>query len=167
MIRKVTVADAKSVLELMYQLDSESQFMLLEPGERTTTLEQQRQIINSFMDSNTKVMLLAEVDEEIVGFVVGVGNTASRNRHVIYCVIGVCQAAAGCGLGSKLMSQLQVWALQHSFSRMELTVMEHNIRAKALYLSCGFEIEGTKRNALQLEDGYVNELYMAKLLVDE
>ena len=163
-IKKVAVTDAESVLKLMYQLDTETQFMLLEPGERTTTVEQQRKIIESFTGSGSKVMLVAEQNETIVGFVVGIGNTAKRNKHAMYCVIGVSQSVAGRGLGYKLMSELQAWALQHSFSRIELTVMEHNLRAKALYLSCGFEIEGIKRNALQLASGYVDELYMAKLL---
>ncbi|MDF4907292.1 hypothetical protein P3572_22820 [Vibrio parahaemolyticus] len=40
-IREVRASDAQSVLDLMYQLDRESKFMMLEEGERTTTLEQQ------------------------------------------------------------------------------------------------------------------------------
>ncbi|MCJ8337408.1 MAG: GNAT family N-acetyltransferase [Pseudomonadales bacterium] len=163
-IRRVTISDAGSLLKLMYQLDTETQFMLMEVGERTTTVEQQAKIIESFSGSSSKVMLVAGLDEEILGFVVGVGNSAKRNQHAMYCVIGVCQNAAGRGLGSKLLSELQQWAIKHDFSRLELTVMEHNKRAQALYLSHGFAIEGTKRNALLIDGAYVNELYMAKLL---
>ncbi|EMW3084249.1 N-acetyltransferase, partial [Vibrio cholerae] len=79
-IRKLTVEDAESVLSLMYQLDRESKFMLLEPEERTTTLEQQIQIIHSFNDSSNKVMYLLTNDEKAFGFIVGVGNTANRNK---------------------------------------------------------------------------------------
>gem|GEM_PF-6468735 len=42
----------------------------------------------------------------------------------------------------------------------------HASRLTPHALSRGFEVEGTKRNALLLEGGgYVNELYMAKLLI--
>ncbi len=44
--------------------------MLLEPEERTTTLEQQIQIIHSFNDSSNKVMYLLTNDEKAFGFIV-------------------------------------------------------------------------------------------------
>ncbi|MGR5455999.1 GNAT family N-acetyltransferase, partial [Vibrio alfacsensis] len=36
-IREVRASDAQAVLDLMYQLDRESKFMMLEEGERKTT----------------------------------------------------------------------------------------------------------------------------------
>ena len=42
--------------------------------------------------------------------------------------------------------------------------MTHNESAKRLYLSRGFEIEGTKRNSLRIDGEYVDEFYMSKLL---
>ncbi|MGF1812991.1 N-acetyltransferase, partial [Vibrio alginolyticus] len=86
-IREVRPSDAQSVLELMYQLDRESKFMMLEEGERTTTLEQQVQILESFTESNSKVMFVISNEQEVCGFAVGIGNTANRNRHSMYCVM--------------------------------------------------------------------------------
>ncbi|WP_407927862.1 GNAT family N-acetyltransferase [Gracilibacillus suaedae] len=48
--------------------------------------------------------------------------------------------------------------------RMELTVAASNRSAVALYKKIGFEIEGTKRKALLVENEYLDEYYMAKLL---
>ncbi len=163
-IRKLTVEDAESVLSLMYQLDRESKFMLLEPEERTTTLEQQIQIIHSFNDSSNKVMYLLTNDEKAFGFIVGVGNTANRNKHCMSLVIGLLQAVTGQGFGKELVNKLEGWAISHGYSRLELTVMQHNERAKRLYESCGFEVEGLKRHSLVVDGEYVNELYMSKLL---
>ena len=163
-IRKPKVSDAESLLKLTYTLDEETKFMMFEPGERKTTVEEQENIINSFLSSVSKAMFVAELDEQIVGFVVGIGNNANRNKHSMYCVIGIRQSATGQGIGSKLLSELERWAKEHDFTRMELTVMEHNERAKRLYLSHGFEIEGTKRNSLRVDGKYVNEFYMSKLL---
>ena len=41
-IRTICKSDAEQFLNLCKQLDDETQFMLLEPGERKTTLEEQR-----------------------------------------------------------------------------------------------------------------------------
>jgi ribosomal-protein-alanine N-acetyltransferase len=70
-IREVRASDAQSVLDLMYQLDRESKFMMLEEGERTTTLEQQVQILDSFYESNSKVMFFILSEQEVCGFVAG------------------------------------------------------------------------------------------------
>ncbi len=164
-IRKVKVEDAQSVLSLMYQLDRESKFMLLEPEERTTTLEQQIQIIHSFNDSQNKVMYVITSNEKALGFITGIGNTANRNKHCMYLVIGLVQAISGQGFGKKLINNLEDWAISHGYSRLELTVMQHNERAKRLYESCGFKVEGLKQNSLVIDGKYVDELYMAKLLI--
>ncbi|CAH1602567.1 Protein N-acetyltransferase, RimJ/RimL family [Vibrio jasicida] len=163
-IREVRASDAQSVLDLMYQLDRESKFMMLEEGERTTTLEQQVQILESFYESNSKVMFVILSEQEVCGFVAGIGYTANRNRHSMYCVMGIRQSASGCGYGKQLLNNLETWALEHEFTRLELTVMCHNDRAYHLYLKHGFEVEGTKRNSLKVDGRYIDEFYMSKLL---
>ncbi|HBN6879067.1 TPA: GNAT family N-acetyltransferase, partial [Vibrio cholerae] len=94
----------------------------------------------------------------------GVGNTANRNKHCMSLVIGLLQAVKGQGFGKELVNKLEGWAISHGYSRLELTVMQHNERAKRLYESCGFEVEGLKRHSLVVDGEYVNELYMSKLL---
>ncbi|EJC6747044.1 GNAT family N-acetyltransferase [Vibrio vulnificus] len=163
-IREVRVSDAQSVLELMYQLDRESKFMMLEEGERNTTLEQQVKILESFSESDSKVMFVILSEQEVCGFVAGIGNTANRNCHSMYCVMGIKQSASGCGYGKQLLKHLENWALEHEFTRLELTVMCHNDRAFNLYQKQGFEVEGTKRNSLHVDGRYVDEFYMSKLL---
>ncbi len=79
-------------------------------------------------------------------------------------VIGVLQAFTGQGFGKELVNKLEVWAMSHGYSRLDLTVMQHNERAKRLYESCGFEVEGLKRYSLVVDGEYVDELYMSKLL---
>ncbi|HCG9605739.1 TPA: GNAT family N-acetyltransferase [Vibrio parahaemolyticus] len=163
-IREVCVSDAESMLELMLQLDSETKFMMLEKGERETTIEQQKQILDSFVENNTKSMFVLSDDFGVYGFVAGIGNSANRNRHSMYCVMGIKQSASGKGYGKKLLGCLETWAVERDFTRLELTVMCHNERAYNLYLSQGFEVEGTKRNSLKVDGQYVNEFYMSKLL---
>ncbi len=163
-IREVRASDAQAVLDLMYQLDRESKFMMLEEGERKTTLEQQVTILESFSENNSKVMFIISDDHEAFGFVVGIGNTANRNCHSMYCVIGIKQSVSGLGYGKQLLKSLESWAVEHEFTRLELTVMCHNERALNLYRNNGFEIEGIKRNSLKVDGQYVDEYYMSKLV---
>ncbi|MEF1331054.1 GNAT family N-acetyltransferase [Vibrio sp. M260121] len=163
-IREVRASDAQSVLDLMYQLDRESKFMMLEEGERTTTLEQQVKILESFSESTSKAMFVISGENEIYGFAAGIGNTANRNRHSMYCVMGIKQSASGNGYGKQLLEYLETWAVGEEFTRLELTVMCHNDRAFNLYRKHGFEVEGTKRNSLKVDGQYVDEFYMSKLL---
>ncbi|WP_252179494.1 GNAT family N-acetyltransferase [Endozoicomonas sp. 4G] len=140
--------------------------MLYEPDERKTTIEQQRNIISGFSDSESKTMLVAidSGSDEIAGFTVGIGNELSRNKHTVYCVIGVLQKFTGKGFGKTLLKSLELWAKENGIHRIELTVMEHNTRAISLYKSFGFEVEGVKRKSLKVNGDYVNELYMSKLI---
>ncbi|ELV7508258.1 N-acetyltransferase family protein [Aeromonas veronii] len=163
-VRKVSVSDAHNILALMNRLDSETTFMLYEPGERTTTEVEQAQILASFVDANNKVMLVLAEHDEIAGFIVGIGQPANRNKHVLYCVIGIQQSTTGQGFGKKLFSALEEWATVRTFTRMELNVMCHNVRACALYHACGFEVEGIKRNSMKVDGEYVDEYLMAKLI---
>ena len=165
-IRSSQPGDGAALLDLMMALDTETQFMMLEPGERKTTVAEQEKIIASFQSTRERVMFVVEDSEQLVGFVVGVGQQPQRKTHCMSCVIGLRQSAVGQGLGQRLMTALEAWAWDHEFTRLELTVMAHNERAKRLYLRQGFDIEGVKRNSLRIDDSNVDELYMAKLKTD-
>lgn len=165
-IRKVEKKDSAQLIDLFKSLDSETEFMLLEAGERSTSISEQEQIINDFQSSPSKLMRVFESSENntINGFLVAVGGTSNRNRHSLYCVLGIRQNYTGNGVGLKLLLEMESWAKSNQFHRLELTVMEHNSRAISLYKSFGFEVEGLKKNSLKVNGKYVNELYMSKLI---
>ncbi len=164
-IRKVEKKDSAQLIELLESLDSETEFMLFEVGERSLSISEQERIINDFQNSSSKLMLVLESDESTInGFLVAVGGTANRNKHSLYCVLGIRQSYTGNGAGFKLLLEMESWAKSNQFHRLELTVMEHNKRAISLYESLGFEVEGLKKNALKVNGQYVNEYYMSKLI---
>lgn len=165
MIRHARVTDAQYILNLSEKLAKESHFMLHEVGEQQLTLEQQESILSDFTLSSSKVFWVLEVNKCIVGFCIGIGSTARRNKHNLYCVMGIEVVYTGKGLGRELLNSLELWASQHGFTRLELTVMAHNHKAIKLYLSHGFEQEGIKRQSLKVSNEYVDEIYMSKLLV--
>ena len=163
LIRKALPSDAQDLVDLLLTLDRQTRFMLFEEGERQITVEKQTERLKSF-EADSEVMFVAVVDSKLVGFVVGIGGNARRNRHALYIVIGLLQSHVGQGIGKRLMQTLEDWSREYSFHRLELTVMTHNERAIKLYEGCGFEREGVKQHSLLVDGHYVDEFYMAKLI---
>jgi RimJ/RimL family protein N-acetyltransferase len=167
MIRPIEERDAAGFVALNRALDQETKFMLFEPGERTATEDEQRGRINQLLTSKTQVVLVAEVDDQIVGFIGATRGAARRNRHQASLVMGVLAAHAGRKIGTELLAALDAWARISGVHRLELTVVEHNERARALYVKNGFEIEGRKRHSLCIDGRWVDEIAMAKILGGE
>lgn len=163
-IRTITVDDAESLLKLQHQLDRETKFMLLEPGERTTTLEKARENIQRVLDQPNGTILVAEHEGKLVGYLYANGGGARRNAHTLYLVIGILQAYTGQGLGTRLFEQLEKWAREKGLHRMELGVMTANTAGIALYTKMGFVIEGTRKHAYRVDGEWVDELMMGKIL---
>ena len=163
-IRTIRENDAEQFLNLCKKLDTETQFMMLEPGERKTTPEEQRTQIEILLKQANQTIFVAEQDNQLVGYLAAYGGEFQRNRHSAYLVIGILQAFTGQGIGTQLFQSLEEWAQQQHLHRLELTVMTHNNAGIALYKKQGFAIEGTKRHSLLINGQYVDEYYMAKLL---
>ena len=164
LIREVRESDAEGFLELCSRLDEETQFMLLEPGERLTTGEEQLERIRHLLSRDNQTVLVAEHGDRLVGYLEALGGEYKRDRHSAHIVAGILREFAGRGIGTQLFDEVQDWARRRSIHRLELTVMAHNSRAIGLYRKMGFEIEGTRRDSLFVNDRYVDEFYMAKLL---
>lgn len=164
-IREIRENDAEKFLALCQRLDQETQFMLLEPRERIITIEEQRERIKSILSRDNQTILVAENHQgQMAGHLTAIGGSYNRNRQTVYIVIGILQAFAGQGIGTQLFTQMEEWARAHAIHRLELTVMVHNERALKLYQKMGFEIEGVKKHNLWVNNMYVDEYEMAKLL---
>ena len=163
-IRTIRKSDAEQFLNLCKQLDADTQFMLIEPGERKTTLEEQRDQIDNLLRQENQRIFVTEQDNQLVGYLEATGGTFKRNRHSAYLVIGILQAFAGQGIGTQLFQRMEEWAKQKYIHRLELTVMAHNTAGIGLYKKQGFAIEGIRRHSLLINGQFVDEFSMAKLL---
>lgn len=162
-IRPIIVSDAEKLVELNKKID-ESGFMLYDPGERETTVEQQRKAIEKISTDKKSIFFVAEVGSEIVGFIAALGNNLKRNQHSAFLVLGTLKEYQGRGIATKLFNQIFEWAKEVEVSRLELTVIKDNIKAFNLYKKMGFILEGEKINSLIINEKPVNEYYLYKLL---
>ena len=163
-IREIRESDAEEFLNLCNRIDAETPFMMFKPGERPTTIEDQKDEIRDILSRDNQTIFVAEKDNQLIGYLAAYGGRYKRNRQTVYIVTGILQDFTSQGLGTKLFEQLEEWAKKRKIHRLDLTVMVHNEAALALYRKTGFEIEGRKKHSLYINDSYVDEYWMAKLL---
>ncbi|HTW08481.1 MAG TPA: GNAT family protein [Acidimicrobiales bacterium] len=162
--REATPADARSLLRLKLALDSETNFMLLETGERAESAEEVAAHLAAVGRTANSVVIVADTRSMLVGYAEATGGRFRRDRGTAYVVLGVLARAQGRGIGAGLLSEVARWASPHDVHRLELTVMAHNERAVQLYQRAGFTVEGRRRQCLLVDGCMVDELYMARLL---
>ncbi len=163
-IRHITIEDAAAYLNLRARLDDETKFMMLEPGERQSTIEQERERLGALLATDNSMVFLAESDGSLIGFLWASGGTYRRNHHAVHIVIGIRAAHTNQGIGTQLFQACEAWARERGLHRLELTVMTNNLLGIALYKKMGFRLEGTAPDALRIDGAYVDLHYMSKLL---
>jgi RimJ/RimL family protein N-acetyltransferase len=161
-VRRATAADAEGWLALGHLLDRETSFMLLEPGERVSTVAEVRSMLGC--SSEDAFYAVAEDEGRLVGLLGAERGQYRRERHKADLFLGVCLAYGGQGIGRRLLEAAEGWARDVGLHRLELTVMAHNARAIALYKRMGFEAEGMARHSLCVDGAWVDEMDMGKLL---
>ena len=162
-IRSLSVTDSSDFLDLLLKLDSETKFMMMEPGERDSSLENTRNHLSKVNDSMT-ALLGAYDGKSLIGFISLSRKEANRAKHSAYIVMGILSSYTGKGIGKLLFNSGEEWAKKHNVTRLELTVMTHNVNAIKLYEKVGFTREGVKIKSLLVDGEYVDEFYMSKIL---
>jgi len=163
-LRVAGPGDAAALLRLKQQLGQETSFMLLEPGERDTSVPALTSQLEDVARSGNSAVILAELPDGLAGYLELTGGAFRRNRATAYVVMGVLAGAGGRGVGTALLTEAKRWAAAHSLHRLELTVMAHNRRAFGLYSRMGFSVEGRRCECLLIDGRFVDELYMAAIL---
>ncbi|WP_237150149.1 MULTISPECIES: GNAT family N-acetyltransferase [Planococcus] len=161
LIRKAVPKDAEQLASLMKQVE-QSGLMLFDPGERKTTPEQLQQRL--FSMGQESIVFVAEEGQQLMGYLFAIGEEIQRKQHSIHIAIGVSRRERGKGIGCQLFVAMEEWAKDKEIRRIELTVLEHNHAAIALYKKRGFVVEGLKRESIGIGGNYMNEWLMSKLL---
>jgi len=163
MIRSIKIGDAEKFWQLQSELDKETKFMMLEPDEREKDIDRTKGMIESIRKAND-FLFVAEESGVLIGFITAGRGSANRIKHRAYVVMGIKEEFHGRGVGTKLLNELDRWALEQGIHRLELTVMTHNVKALTLYEKCGFVIEGVKKDSMFVDGEYIDEYYMGKIL---
>ena len=165
-VRGPEVSDAQGLIDYKKDVDCETRFLAREPGEFAFTVEQEEVFIRSLAEDKSRLLLIAEVEGQIVANCsVAIVTNNRRYFHRAGLGISVRQAFWNMGIGKIMMRECIEWCRNHEVEQLELEVVTQNFRAISLYKSLGFEVHGTKKNALKYYDGtYADEYYMIKFL---
>ena len=166
MIRKPTVEDAEAIIHVMTIADTETLFLARNPGEFCTPVEREKQIIENVLADNDIEWFVAEYDNKVIGQCsVGLVRRNERYRHRAEVAFVILKDYCNLGIGGRMMEECIKWCKEHNITQIELGVVKDNTRALTMYQNFGFEITGTKKNALRYEDGtYADEYLMIKML---
>lgn len=164
LIRTAEHGDARSLALLQKAVEAESDFMLYGKDERSLSTQRVRKQIIEWKQSGHSAIIIAILNGQHVGYLMVIGNEAKRAEHRAALVLGLLKEAQGKGIAKSLLEKAEDWAKQKGISRLELTVVEANERARKLYEKAGFEAEGTRHRSLIIEGKEHNEIYLAKFL---
>lgn len=164
LIRTAEHGDARSLALLQKAVEAESDFMLYGKDERSLSTQRVRKQIIKWKQSGHSTIIIAILNGQHVGYLMVIGNEAKRASHRASLVLGLLKEAQGKGIAKSLLEKAEEWAKQKGISRLELTVLGANERARKLYEKTGFEAEGTRRRSLIIDGKEQDEIYLAKFL---
>ena len=165
-IRKPRVEDAEAIINVMTIADTETLFLARNPGEFCTPVEREKQIIENVLADNDVEWFVAEYENKVIGQCsVGLVRRNARYRHRAEVAFVILQDYCNLGIGGKMMEECIKWCEKNGVTQIELDIVKNNERALKMYQGFGFEIIGTKENALRYQDGtYADEYLMIKKL---
>lgn len=161
-IRLLKTSDVPEYLALTRYIDAETSFLGSSPNDPKPSMVQ----VIGLIKAQRQVIFIAENEQGLVGHLGAFWRRGKGERlqHCMNIGLGVAREFWGKGIGNALFEAIEHWAKEQQIKRLELEVMVHNKAAIALYKKRGFEIEGTKRNSIKIDDQYIDEYLMAKLL---
>ena len=167
-IREPELFDAQYLMEFVSKIDSESPYMLREPGEFDANIRREKNIIRMAQGSDDICWLVAFRGRTPVA-TAGWSRVSHRSkyRHRAEVGVAVLKEAQRGGLGRRMMQLMAESAKKAEVLQLELTVAESNLGAIALYESLGYQKVGTAPRAVRYKDGSFENEHRMVLLLDK
>lgn len=165
-LRSPVPADAVVMIEYLKMTSGESPFMIRYPEEVTISVEEEVEILENRLKSESDFFIAAFIHEEMAGSI-GVSTVGTQYKLAHRCSLGIAikQKFWNLGIGNILLQEALSQAGKVGYEQIELGVFSDNDKAMKLYEKFGFEVWGKIKNASRLKDGtYQDEIMMGKFL---
>ena len=160
-LRTVLKEDAPTLLSYLKQFYSESKYLIKEPEEVQSTLEDEYTWIDEHLNSHNSLLIMSEVDDRYVGDASFEGTTLTRQKHRVSLGIFILKEYTNMGIGTLLMQTLIEEAKKIDIEQIELICINDNSIAMHVYEKLGFKVCGTLPRYNKYKDGtYVDASYM-------
>lgn len=165
-VRSGQLDDAKALLDIQKEVVLEKEYLITVIEEFQNTTVEQRDWIRKIIKNEREKIIVAEVEGNIVGFIVFQSSNRKRLLHNGSLGMMIYKDYRGLGIGRLLIKELLIWAGKNPLiEKVSLGVFSTNRRAISLYKSMGFKEEGRKKKEIKLsENEYVDDVLMYKLV---
>ena len=167
LLRSPRVEEAAEVLAFITRAAGETEFLLSDPETcRDYPIEREEALLRELSQAEDAAMLSCLVDGQIVGNCQIRILKGRKQRHRAAVAIAILREYWGLGIGTRMFQELiRLAEEQEELLQLELSFIEGNDRARALYEKMGFRITGVNPDAFRLLDGSLrNEILMRKPL---
>ncbi len=167
-IRPATLEDAHGINAHLRRIaDEPNNTISYSSGEFLRTVDQERERIKGVLTAENSHMLVAVVDNKIIGMCAAYGGVRV-SRHTASLGISIHRAWRDKGVGTALMNAIILWADKNpEIHRLDLEVYTHNQRAIHLYRKLGFQEEGFRKEVYFKDGRFVDALMMAMIFHGE
>lgn len=165
-LRNAEPSDAEALIRYLRRTAGETPFLIREPDEITLTVEQERNFIQSKIDADRELMLIAGIGGRQIGncSLMSAGRFR-RYRHRCEVAIALYQEYCGAGIGRIMLETVLDVAKSCGYEQAELEVIAGNERAIRLYQKLGFREYGRFPDNMKYADGsYADSIWMMKKL---
>ena len=165
-LRNAELSDAEDLIRYLKITTAETPYLIREPDEVTLTVEQEKDFLQSVIDDERSLLLIATVDGKHVGncSLMSVGRY-KRYRHRCDVAIALYQEYCGTGIGSLMLNTIFEIAKENGYEQAELEVIAENKNAIELYRKLGFVEYGRFPDNMKYADNtYVDAYWMMKKL---
>lgn len=160
-IRKVEASDAKSLVEFINKVGGESDFLTFGLGEFGRSVEQEKDFIEGTLSKKNALLIVAEIDDKIVGNLNFSGGLRERTAHVGEFGVSVLREYWGIGIGEELIKYLINWSKDLGIIRkINLRVRTDNTRGIKLYKKLGFLEEGIAKRDFSINGEFYDSMLM-------
>lgn len=162
LIRAAKPEDAVLLLDCIKTYIPQSDYIPKYEHEITLTLAQEKEWIQSFLNQDNSLLLVAEYENRIIGNIDLTGSKRIMMQHTAVVGMGMLQNWRNTGLGTALMSEAITWAKANPvLELLYLQVYTENKLGIALYKKMGFVENGIIQNYFKHEDKYFDNLTMS------
>lgn len=166
MIRTARIEDAKALLDIQREVINEKDYFIAVPEEFIKSVEEHQEWIKKIIEHERETMFVAEINGEVVGWIVFKSQERRRMHHTGSIAIMIQKDYRNKGIGKLLINEILSWASQHPvIEKVSLGTFSTNSRAIELYRKLGFVEEGRKVKEFKFsDDEYVDDVLMYKLV---
>ena len=167
-LRAPRTEDAAALIRHLTLVGGETPYLSTEPEEYAAmNLKDEEKWIEEHLDDPRQLAIVCEID----GGIVGTSNLRlykqMTTRHRAEIGISIQRAYWSLGIGTALILEMIAAAEGHGTKILELSFLEGNERARALYERLGFRVVAEIPNAFWRKDGKVQKEYRMQRVMKE